>query len=229
MSDIITRLSAKPFVHIIAQARSGSTALYDSLQWPHGFVEPKITKQRINLSEKLKGPVSKEHLNKICAMVKDYEKNGLRTMKNLLQDILRYDKRSQNKLFKLPVYNVGLTRRNTFEQTCSEMLHDMDKAPVGTLDQKYVIDHESFMRNLLAILREKKAMFNYKEHYDELINYEDIVFPPHIVSSWSPPKQLRIINYQEVKEWYREYMQKSKHVEIVQSAGVNWSIDKTNK
>ena len=231
--DVITRLSQKPFVHIIAQARSGSTALYDALQWPI-YSQHKVNggnyKQSFNLSETFKGPMDKIHLERVCKMVESHEHFKLRTMKNLLQDILRYDKKSQKRLFNLPVYTVGLVRRNTFDQVCSDVLMSMDGGePVGTLDQKYVINKKRFMMNLLAILREKKAMFNYRKHYDEILHYEDIVFPAHINKSLSPPKQLRILNYQEIKAWYHEYMQKSKNIKTVQSAGVNWNIDKTNK
>lgn len=233
--DIITRLSHKPFVHIIAQARSGSTVLYDALQWPSEDLDVRTSKQNYfdkskDLSEPLQGELDKKRFNKVLAMVKDYEKNGVTTMKNLLVDILKYDKRLQNKMFKLPVYTVGLTRRNTFDQTCSYMLHRyLDNNPVGTLDQKYVVDQHTFTKSLITVMREKKTMFNYTQHFDEIINYEDIVFPPHITSTLNPPKQLRIINYHEVKQWYYEMMHSWNQVETVQSAGVNWSIDKTNK
>ena len=232
--DIITKLNYKPFVHIIAQARSGSTALYDALQWPSADADPEKTKQSYpdqskDLSEPLKGPIDKKRFNKVLAMVKDYETHEVTTMKNLLPDILKYDKRLQNKMFKLPVYTVGLLRRNTFEQTCSDILYDLDgQVHVGEATKMHEIDRNRFIQTLMAIVREKKTMFNYAQHYDEIIYYEDIVYPSHIVSTLNPPKQARIANYHEVKQWYHDMMHNWKHQQTVQVSGITWHIDKTN-
>ena len=232
--DIITKLSYKPFVHIIAQARSGSSALYDALQWPSDNIDPKISKQSYpdrskDLSEPLKGPINKTLFNKVLSMVKDHEKHELTTMKNLLPDILKYDKRLQNKMFRLPVYTVGLLRRNTFEQTCSDILHDLDGwVHIGEATKMHEIDRNKFVQTLMAVVREKKNMLNYARHYDEIIYYEDIVYPSHIISTLSPPKQSRIANYHEVKQWYHELMHSWKHQKTVQVSGIKWHIDKTN-
>jgi len=220
--DIIERLRQKPFVHIIAQARSGSTALYDALAWPNQ------NKQSIRLSEPFRMPPDKELLDKICAMILEHEKHGLKAMKNLLIDILAFDKTSQEKIFALPVYTVGLLRRNSFDQICSDILHDLDKGPIGS-DNTHVVGRDLFRRRAGYVLSQKRTMYNFSKQYDEIIYYEDIAFPSHCSGTLNPPKQRRIANYQQCKVLYQELMREWDTSQQVQTRGITWTIDKTNK
>ena len=124
---------------------------------------------------------------------------------------------------------MGLLRRNTFEQTCSAILNDLDGlVDIGEATQLYVFDRDRFVRDLTTCVREKKTMLNYAKHYDEIIYYEDIVYPSHIHDTFNPPKQARIVNYHEVKQWYHEMMHSWEQQETVQVSGITWHIDKTN-
>ena len=224
--DIIERLRQKPFVHIIAQARSGSTALYDALCWPNQ------NKQSVNLSEKLKMPPDKELLDKVCAMILEHDKHGLKVMKNIMLDILAFDKPSQDKIFALPVYTVGLLRRNSFDQICSDILHDLDdwKTPHQIdLEHTHVVSRDRFRQRAGHVLSQKRTMYNYSKHYDEIIYYEDITFPSHCADTLSYPKQRRIANYQQLKVMHQELMREWGIIEEVQTRGITWTIDKTNK
>ena len=224
--DIIERLRQKPFVHIIAQARSGSTALYDALCWPNQ------NKQSMGLSEKLKPPSDRQNLDKICAAVEEHDKHGLKAMKNLLIDILAFDKPSQDRLFALPVYTVGLIRRNSFDQICSDILHDLDdwKFPHQIdLEHTHVVSRDRFRQRASIVLSQKRTMYNYSKHYDEIIYYEDLVFPSYCADTLSHPKQKRIANYQQCKVMHQELMREWDTSQQVQTRGITWTIDKTNK
>ena len=72
-------------------------------------------------------------------------------------------------------------------------------------------------------------MYNFSKHYDEIIYYEDIAFPSYCADTLNPPKQLRIANYQQLKALYRELMREWDTAQQVQTRGITWTIDKTNK
>ena len=217
-------LTGKPFVHILAMARSGSSVLYEYLIRPEKS-EPAF-KQPLNLSEPFKDRKIL-YPDLVEPIVKEIMQNPhqFRVMKNLLPDLLTLNKQQQKMLLDIPSYKVGLLRKDAFEQTCSDCLNDLR---IDVWTESVEIPENHFVRLLREVLRDKRNMHNYAHWFDQIIYYEDMWFPPHIVTKQNPPKSQTITNLSRLKEVYNKFMATRNLHKNVQHRGITWKVDQTN-
>ena len=78
------------------------------------------------------------------------------------------------------------------------------------------------------LLRDKKAMYMCNK-LDEIIYYEDIVFPQHVDKDKNPPKSQTVSNLPELRQAYQETMLQMDQLQQVQYRGVTFNIDRSNK
>tara|TARA_B100001057_G_scaffold177823_1_gene178624 strand:- start:172 stop:840 length:669 start_codon:yes stop_codon:yes gene_type:complete len=220
--DIIEHLTSKPFVHIVATPRSGSTALYSALQRKkhHNEKNPQV-----NLSEPFRFHGVLDY-SLVPALHHQITRNPEKfsVMKNLLSDINLFPKKYQKMLWSIPAYTVGLLRRNTFEQTISNQLHDLN----ADLTKATQLDVVVFQRKVADLLRDKMSMHKCNK-LDEIIYYEDIVFPRHVNRDKNPPKNQTVSNLPELRQAYQETMLEMDQLKQVQYRGVTFNIDRSNK
>ena len=266
MSFKISKLLEYSFVHIIAQHRSGSTALHSYVQakWDGkpkdkhreqtgiGFWHEVDQKMRYSLSEpfneytnyyietrKKPGFIAWQQAQ-VQALCHDINLNTQHyvCMKNLIEDIIKFDDETQDLLYNLPGITVGLYREDTFDQTCSECVLEimMDSFPKRrsskiSPDQYTSLDKKIFVHKLEENIRQKKLMHSLKHRFDMMIAYEHIEnqFPKSLEWQRNPPKSHTIINYDKVVQWYNEYMDSAGLTKKVTHKGINFIIDKTRQ
>ena len=243
MSFKISQLLEYSFVHIIAQHRSGSSALHSYLQtqWAGksndqhreqtgiGFWHEVDQKMKYSLSEpfneytnyyaetrKKPGFIAwqQAQVQSLCHDINLNTQNYV-CMKNIIEDITKFDEETQDLLYNLPGITVGLYRENTFDQTCSECVLEimMDSFPNRTSgkiypDQYTSLDKKMFEFKLSENIQQKKLMHSLKHRFDVMVAYEEIEnqFPNTLEWQKNPPHSHTIINYDEVLQWYNEYM-----------------------
>ena len=219
--DVIANLISKPFVHILAEARSGSTTLYDAVNQGVGNQWVDRYGNTIDLSEPFKEPSSQpgfakqlypHKVNEIC----DYiigNPDKVKVMKNILFDVSQFDPEIQQRLFELPAYTIGLSRRNTFEQALSRCLAKI--TGVYHVEVWYSvlhhykpatkIDPNLFLEQLNITMARKQQLLDHSHLLDEIIYYEDINFPKQFDSNKFPPKSESIANYAELQDLYHKH------------------------
>ena len=258
----ISDLLQYSFVHIIAQQRSGSTALHTYMtgKWTgkpnhreqtgigswseieqktkYHLGEPFNSSQEFYPETRKKPGFHKwqqAQAQALCHDIKQHTQNYV-SMKNLIDDVIKFDKKTQNMLFNLPGITVGLTREDTFAQTCSEcVLEIMAKAfpeqSVGKVkqDQYTSLDREIFEDKLRHNIKQKQFMHSLKHRFDVMITYEEIEnqFPESMEWRKNPPHSHTIINYDKVLQWYNEHMASAGLHRKVTHKGINFIIDKT--
>jgi len=171
----------------------------------------------------------------LCHDIKQHTQNYV-TMKNLIEDIIKFDDETQDLLYNLPGITVGLYREDTFDQTCSECLLEIMSTAfpdqrLGTVlqDQYTSLDKKDFQHKLKQNIKQKQLMHSLKHRFDVMIAYEHIEsqFPDTLAWRRNPPKSHSIINYDKVVEWYNEYMDSAGLTKKVTHKGINFIIDKT--
>ena len=246
------------FVHIIAQQRSGSTVLHSYVMqpWPRPDERygqfPNRRQQTlgegIELLEHLSEPFNDvenfgeerpqllaEQTAQAQALCRDIKQHTQRyvCMKNLIDDIMKFDHETQHMLFNLPGITVGLYREDTFAQTCSDCISEIFKEPqsAGFIkpDQYTSLDKKMFLHKLESNIEQKQFMHSLKHRFDVMIAYEEIEhqFPSHFNSWKNPPHSHTIINYNKVVAWYNEHMASAGLHRKVTHKGINFIIDKT--
>ena len=235
------------FVHIIAQPRSGSTALHSYVAKSQRRLHKRLQTlgEGITLKQDLSEPFN-IHRNKdgieqktiqaqlLCHDIKQHTQRYV-CMKNLIEDIKKFDNDTQDLLFDLPGITVGLYRHNTFDQTCSECIMEMfmklhPEQTIGVVkkDQYTSLNKQEFLRKLRYNIRQKRFMHNVSNKFDVMVAYEEIEnqFPSNVGDWKNPPHSHTIINHDKVVAWYNEYMQESGLHEKVTHKGINFIINK---
>ena len=249
----LTKLLDHTFVHIIAQPRSGSTALQEYLKRPwlnedntlgKGLIMHRSLSEPFNIDKKSRMKTLPKNIKEqtaqaqlLCHDIHQHPQNYM-AMKNLIDDITKFDQHTQDMLYSLPGITVGLYRRNTFDQTCSEFLLSIFKKQypdqtVGVVkqDQHTSLNKRAFLNRLQHNLQQKKFMHSIAHKFDVMIAYEEIQHQfPEQLSHWkNPPKSHSITNYNDVVAWHDEYMQQAGLHQKFTHKGINFVIDKTNK
>ena len=260
----ISQLLEYSFVHIIAQQRSGSTALHEYITrpWPGkpldkhrdqkgmGWWYETAGRKKYHLGEPFNDGENHypETRNKpgflaqqqaqaqaLCRDIKQHTQNYT-CMKNLIDDIRKFDEDTQDMLFNLPGITVGLVRENTFDQTCSEYLLQImaeafpDQLKGTVLPDQYTsLEEHEFLNRLEQNIKQKQLMYSLKHRFDVMIAYEEIEnqFPKTLAWQKNPPKAHTIINYDKVVQWYNQYMDSAGLTKKVTHKGINFIIDKT--
>ena len=258
MSFKISQLIEYSFVHIIAQHRSGSTALHSYVMHPWPWPDERynqfpnrrhqILGEGIMLLEHLSEPFNDvenfgeeqpeslaeqtAQAQALCRDIKQHTQNYT-CMKNLIDDIRKFDEDTQDMLFNLPGITVGLYREDTFAQTCSDCISWIFRKPqsAGFIkpDQYTSIDKKMFLHRLVQNLQQKQLMHSLKHRFDVMVAYEEIEhqFPSQFNSWKNPPHSHTIINYDKVVAWYNEHMALAGLHNKVTHKGINFIIDKT--
>lgn len=219
--DIIQHLRSQPFVHIISEPRSGSNALYNCLKentaqdkelsvkfWHQNFEETKhVVPNQLGDSER------KELFhNNICGMC-DYINHNMhkaKVTKNHLVDLQEYTLRDQVRLWQLPAYKVGLSRRDTFEQVLSRCLSKLTgiyhiNESLGDHTVAKTIAPELFLEHLGKITQRKQDMHKHKIRFNQFVYYEDISFPAHMSLTKFPPKSHTVKNLSQLQDLYHKH------------------------
>ena len=260
----ISQLLEYSFVHIIAQHRSGSTALHEYVgaSWDGKPRDKHRDQEGIGWWYETSGETQyhlgepfndfenyyPETRNKpgflawqqaqaqaLCRDIKQHTQNYV-SMKNLIDDIMKFDEETQDMLFDLPGITVGLYREDTFAQTCSECVleimadafPDQSKGKVKQ-DQYTSLDRATFEEGLDGNIKQKQLMHSLKHRFDVMIAYEEIEsqFPKTLAWQKNPPHSHTIINYDKVVAWYNQYMDSAGLIKKVTHKGINFIIDKT--
>jgi len=251
----LSQLFEYSFVHIIAQPRSGSTALHSYVmpnlgkaEHQHGqgpYRRHQILGEGITLKEDLSEPFNifsnKNSIEQktiqaqlLCRDIKQHTQRYV-CMKNLINDVKKFDKNTQDLLFNLPGITIGLYRHNTFDQTCSVCIMEAfmkshPEQPVGIIkqDQYISLKKQNFLRNLSYNIGQKQLMHSIADRFDVMVSYEEIEhqFPPRLTKWKNPPHSHTIINHDKVVVWYNEYMQKAGLHKKVTHKGINFIINK---
>lgn len=150
-------------------------------------------------------------------------------MKNLIEDLVKFDDDTQDMLFNLPGITVGLYRHKTFDQTCSDYIAKIfmklgRSVEVIQQDWRTSFEKQIFLRELRHNIQQKQFMHSMADRFDVMIPYEEIKnqFPPHLINWKNPPHSHTIINYDE-------YMQTAGFHKKVTHKGINFVIDKTGQ
>lgn len=196
--DIIDLLRSKPFVHIISEPRSGSTALYTALKKPTQYFDlNEPFDQAREVTGKKEQNNVKDHI--LTILKKDMEFHSV--MKNHAFAILDLTDNMQERLWQIPAFTVGLTRRDWFAQTCSLALAEY----TGKWDEQHkssvTIPLDFFVDKFRQLLGCKNDLSQLDSHFNMLINYEDIKFPNKLDHK-KVNSTLSIANIQELKQMY---------------------------
>jgi hypothetical protein len=188
---IIDFLKSKPFVHIISEPRTGSSALYGSLSG---------SLQLFNLNEPF-DPNNKPHVRDHVLTYLNNNASQCRVMKNHAFAILDLNHNEKERLWKVPAFNVGLSRRDWFAQTCSLALAEYTQNWDFPHSAKFNVPVDFFEDKFRQLMGCKNDLSQLDEHYDILVYYEDIKFPKsqshrHISS------QTAIENIEQLREVY---------------------------
>ncbi len=219
--DIIQHLRSQPFVHIISEPRSGSNALYNCLKentaqdkelsvkfWHQNFEATKHV-----VPNHLKHAERRELFHNNISAMCDYISNNMhkvRVIKNHLMDMQDYRLRDQHRLWQLPAYTVGLSRRDTFEQTLSRCLSKLTgiyhiNESLGDHTVAKTISPELFLEHLGKITQRKQDMHRHKIRFNQFIYYEDITFPAHMSRYRFPPKSHTVKNLSQLQDLYHKH------------------------
>lgn len=188
---LIDLLKSKPFVHIISEPRSGSSALYEELA---------RGQQIFNLNEPF-DPNNKPHVRDHVLTYIVKNPNECRVMKNHAFALLDLKQNEQERLWSIPSFNVGLSRRDWFAQSCSLALAEFTQNWDFPNSAKFTIPVDFYKEKFKQMIDCKNDLAQLDHHYDILIYYEDIKFPKtqshrHIRS------QASIDNIEELREVY---------------------------
>ena len=207
--NIIRHLKTQQLVHIISEPRSGSNSLYDCLSAPEQTMKLKTKFFKHNYPS-MNEPVKKDNkqmfrdnVRALCEYVYNNPER-CRVIKNHLEDILELDAESQQMLWDIPAYKVGLTRRNVFEQSCSLALAKQTKIyhPSEGSTQPVHVDPDLYVKHLKHVIKGKRLMLKHKNRFDMWLCYEDIHFPQRISRGKSMPKSDTILNMQQLRDLY---------------------------
>ena len=192
-TGIIDFLRSKPFVHIISEPRTGSSALYNHL----------VDDDHIDLSEPFSNYTDKDTSNDSNTIITYLENNieKCRAMKNHAMDFNILDQDQCNRIFALPSFTVLLTRNNWFEQTCSLALACVSQSWDKPYDGKVEISLELFKQSLYDIMESKQQSAKYIKKADLLLSYENIIFKNNLMKQ--NEKTNNIINLIMLSESYQ--------------------------
>jgi len=219
--DIIKHLRSKPLVHIISEPRSGSNSLYWCLKhntvqnkelsvkfWHQNSAEHKNTiPNRLNKNEQLE--LAHNNVSGLCGYI-NHNLQQSKVIKNHLVDMQDYSLRDQQRLWQLPAYKVGLSRRNLFQQVLSRCLakltgiYHIDES-LGDHMVPKTIAPEFFLDHLAKVSHRKQELHKHKLRFHQFIYYEDIVFPAHMDQYKFPDKSITVSNIAELEQLYQKH------------------------
>jgi len=205
--DWIKVLLRENFVHLISEPRTGSTAVYNSINYnlnEQGF-------NHLNLNEplsKLKYKTLTNEVQVLCTYIKNNPKK-VKVMKNHAVNIAKLDKENQSLIFSLPGKKVALSRKNLFEQACSRAIAE----ETGVWGQKQPktkmnIHVNDFLDRIDECIEDKKILNQFRKVFDYKIYYEDIVFDS-TYSKKNFPKSNIIKNLDELKLFFNNWIEKN--------------------
>lgn len=207
------------FVHIIAEPRSGSTALFEYLNHNRplnlALLEPlENTTTNTSMATAIRHHTDRHHkiynYEQLCVEL-ETNASKYKVMKNLLDDLLKIPQPLQQRFWQLPGINLGLARRNLFEQTCSNLIANISGTTSSwnghTARGTFTIDGPIFMQALDHHLGLKQRWCNHRHQFDQTVFYEDIVWSSELHMTKNPPKHHHIINIDQLREWYVEWQQ----------------------
>ena len=199
---IIDFLKSKPFVHIVSEPRSGSSSLFYALQEGH---EPEIDlNEPFHFKDKRKTDETLTYLTNHI--------NGCKVMKNHGSTLLELSPNDQERIWGLPAYVVGLTRRDWFSQSCSLAIAEYTKSWDIAPYEKINIPISFYEKRIDQLIAVKRDSFKQAHHFHLNICYEDIKFPKslsyrHLVSvnNISNIEEIKAI-YDKFKTFYTKYL-----------------------
>lgn len=196
-TNIIDQLRSKSFIHIISEPRSGSTALYESL-----------TDQFFHLNE----PFGPHHsIDKINHTL-DYLENNLshcKVMKNHATMIIDLPIELQKRLWDIPAFTVGLSRKNLFEQSCSLALAEFTNQWDEPHHIKVLLPIDYYINQLERCIHFKNHLLLLEQKLDLFIYYEDIQFPSEQIKRKYQSKSHNIENLDELRIVYNNFLTKT--------------------
>jgi len=184
---VVHYLRSKPFVNIISEPRTGSTALYESLR----------RDQTVDLDEIM----NKNNFNDTMQWI-NKNTDECRVMKNHSYEVSELSKPQQEIFFNIKAFHVGLLRRNFFEQTCSVARAELTNNYHAPTNKKVYIDPDFYTNLFWRMYSGKTDMFTLWDQLDMILYYEDIDFSKSQKRRKWPDKKDTIENFNELKKIY---------------------------
>jgi len=188
---LIDLLKSKPFVHIISEKRTGSTSLYEILRGES---------QVFNLSEPFEQIKNTYSPDQVLTYI-NQNQNKCKVMKNHAFSLLNLKLSEQERLWNIPAFNVGLSRRDWFAQTCSIVLAEFTQNYSFPHSDKFIIPVDFFKEKFYHLIRCKNDLNQLSNHLHFLIYYEDIKFPESQSHRYLR-SQISIENIEELRAVY---------------------------